>query len=121
MTAPQGYLVKFAEPKKSREQEEKYHAMIGEIANQFLFLGRRWDAEDMKRLCIDQLKRETLTDPDFAELWKQVGETNMVPSLDKTGFVMLGTQSRKFPKKLAAAFIEWLYAFGAENGVRFSV
>ena len=33
--------------------------------------------------------------------------------------VLLGIQSRDFTIKLALAFIAWLYAFGAEQGVRF--
>ena len=33
--------------------------------------------------------------------------------------VLLGIQSRDFTIKLARAFIAWLYAFGAEHGVRF--
>lgn len=33
--------------------------------------------------------------------------------------VVLGTQSRGFSKKLGAAFIEWLYAFGTTHGVQF--
>jgi hypothetical protein len=115
-----GWRVKFLPPAKSREQEEKYHAMIGEIAAQYEFCGRKWDTEDMKRLLIDQFKRDTINDPDFTELWVQVGSVNMAPALDGSGVVMLGTQSRKFPKKLAIAFIEWLMAFGSENGVEFS-
>ena len=33
--------------------------------------------------------------------------------------VLLGIQSRDFTIKLARAFIDWLYAFGSEQGVRF--
>ena len=42
------------------------------------------------------------------------------PRIDGSGVVALGTQSRRFPKKLASAFVEWLYALGAEVGVRWS-
>ena len=105
---------------KSRGQEEKYHALIGEIADQFQFCNRKWDAESMKRLLIDQFKRDTINDDEFKELWKAMNDFEMAPALDGSGVVMLGTQSRRFPKKLASAFVEWLYAFGAENCVRFS-
>ncbi len=114
------WKVKITPPAKSRDQEEKYHAMIGEIAAQFEFCGRKWDAEDMKRLLIDQFKRDTINDLDFTDLWKSMGATEMAPALDGSGVVLLGTQSRKFPKKLAIGFIEWLYAFGAQSGVEFS-
>lgn len=104
---------------KSREQEKRYHAMLGDLAGQWLFCGRRWDAEDMKRLCLDQFRRDTVKDPDLAELWRGMGQVDMAPSIDGAGVVALGVQSRKFPKKLASAFVEWLHAFGAEHGVVF--
>ena len=118
-TAPDGYMVRVSGPRKSREQEEKYHAMVGEIAAQFKFCDRLWDSEDMKRLLLDQFRRDTVKDPDFAELWRDMGVVEMAPSLDGAGVVALGVQSRKFPKKLASAFVEWLHAFGAERGVVF--
>ena len=118
--APDGWVVLVREPRKSRDQEEKYHAMIGDIAKQWRFCERLWDAEDMKRLLIDQFRRDTLKDPDFTELWKSVSAVDMAPAIDGTGVVALGFQSRRFPKKLASAFIEWLYAFGEENAVIWS-
>ena len=74
----------------------------------------------MKRLLIDQFKRDTLNDPDYSELWAKMGAVDMAPALDGSGVVMLGAQSRKFPKKLAIGFIEWLEAFGAQHGVEFA-
>jgi hypothetical protein len=115
-----GWKVAMTAPMKSRDQEERYHAMIGEIALQYTHCGRKWDAEDMKRLLIDQFKRDTINDPDFKDLWAAVGSVDMAPALDGSGVVMLGTQSRKFPKALATAFIEWLFAFAADAGVEFS-
>ena len=91
---------------KSREQEEKYHAMIGEIANQAAHLGSRWMCDDWKRLLLDKFARET-------------GRTHgsIIPNLDNTGVVQVGIQSRKFTKTDGAEFIEWLYAWGVENGI----
>jgi hypothetical protein len=118
--APVGYWVTVKPPAKTREMEAKYHAQIDDIADQWMFCGRKWDAEDMKRLCIDQFRRDTIRDPDLAELWVGMGSVDMAPSLDGSGVVALGTQSRRFPKKLASAFIEWLNALGAEHDVRWS-
>lgn len=115
--APAGWSVVIRPPLKSRDQEEKYHAMIGDIAKQWKFARRYWDADDMKRLCIDQFRRDTIEDSEFAELWRAMGSIDVAPSFDGSGVVMLGVQSRKFPKKLASAFIEWLFALGAEQGV----
>lgn len=118
--APAGMWVTISEAKKSREQEERYHAMLGDIADQWTLHGRKWDAESMKRLCVDQFKRDTIRDPDLATLWHEMGSIEMAPSIDGSGVVALGTQTRRFPKKLASAFIEWLYALGAEVGIRWS-
>jgi len=95
--------------KKSREQEEKYHAMIGEIAKQAQHVGSRWSSDDFKRLLIDQWASETN---------RKLGR--LVQSLDGDRIVQLGMQSRKFSKEDASEFIDWLEAWGATNGIVFS-
>lgn len=102
---------------KSREQEQHYHALIGDIASQYDHAGRRWDAEDMKRILVDAFKHETKDDPEFAQLWRDMGDLRLVPAIGRDGFVPLGEQTRRFPKKLACAFITWLQAFMAENHI----
>jgi len=91
---------------KSREQEEKYHAMIGEIAKQASHIGAKWTVEDWKRLLLDKFARET-----------NRTHGKVIPNLDKTGVVEVGIQSRKFSVKDATEFIEWLHAWSAENGI----
>ena len=91
---------------KSREQEEKYHAMIGDIARQAKHLGAKWSSEDWKRLLVDQFLRET-----------EDKQSKIVPNLDGSGIVQLGLQTRNFTKEQANEFIEWLYAWSAENGI----
>jgi hypothetical protein len=104
---------------KSRDQEAKYHAMFGDIAKQCEFMGKQWDADDWKRLLVDAFYRATKDDPDLSQEWGKV-MPRMVPSLDGSGVVQLGAQTRRFTKKLASAFIEYLYAWGAEQGVQWS-
>jgi len=91
---------------KTREQEEKYHAMINDIAKQAQHLGAKWSSEDWKRLLVDQYLRE-------------VGEvqSKIIPNLDGTGIVQLGFQTRKFTKEQASEFVEWLYAWSGNNGI----
>jgi hypothetical protein len=117
--APDGYTVTIAEPKKSRAQEEKYHAQIGDIARQYLVRGVRLDDEQMKRVLVSAFKEDTKNDPDLGPLWRQVGEMQMVVVL-RGEVVLFGDQTRRFPKRLASAFVEWLYAFGAEIDVQWS-
>ena len=94
---------------KSRDQEEKNHAMISEIAKQASHLGAKWDIEDWKRLLVDQ----------FIKDMNGLGASKIIPSLDGTGIVQLGFQTRKFTKEQASEFVEWLHSWGAENGVIF--
>jgi hypothetical protein len=91
---------------KSREQEKLYHELIGQIAKQAQHLGAKWSTEDFKRLLVDQFARE-------------IGLTGakIIPNLDGTGFVQLGVQTRKFTVDQGSQFIEWLYAWAANNGV----
>jgi hypothetical protein len=91
---------------KSREQEEKYHAMINDIAKQAQHLGAKWSSEDWKRLLVDQFLRET-----------ENIQGKIVPNLDGSGIVQLGLQTRKFTKDQASEFVEWLYSWSAENGI----
>lgn len=101
-------------PSKSRDQEALYHILISDIADQYQHAGRKWDMESMKRILLEQFRRDTVKDPDCAHLWSSMGSLEMVPSFDGQGVVVLGVQSRKFPMKLASVFVEWLYALGAE-------
>jgi len=91
---------------KSRDQEQKYHAMISEIATQAEHMGSKWNAESWKRLLVDQF-------------CKDIGlKTGVViPNLSGDGIVQLGYQTRKFTKEQASEFVEWLYAWSADNGV----
>lgn len=118
--AEQGSKVTIAPAPKTRAQEERYHAMVADIARQYSHCGRLWDAEDMKRLLVAAFRQDTARDPDLRGLWDSMGQVEMAPSLDGTGIVALGWQTRRFPKGLASAFVEWLFAFGVENGIRWS-
>jgi len=93
---------------KSREQEEKYHSMISEIATQAQHMGSKWDAESWKRLLVDQFCKESGL------------KTGVVmPNLSGDGIVQLGFQTRKFTKEQASEFVEWLYAWGADKGITY--
>ncbi len=113
--AEEGYVVTIKPPTRSLESNAKFHAMIADIARQYDFCGKRLDPETFKRLAIDQFRADTKDE--FAEEWRRVGSFELSPSLDGSRVVMLGPQSRKFPKRLASAFVEWLYAFAANNNI----
>jgi len=93
---------------KSRHQEEKYHAMIGEVAKQAQHLGAKWDAESWKRLLVDQFCKDN-----------GLKTGAVIPNLAGDGIVQLGLQTRNFTKEQASEFVEWLHAWGAEHGVTY--
>lgn len=113
--APEGWIVRVSEPQKKREQEEKYHAMVGDIARQTTYTGRRWDADDMKRILVDE----------FAEEMRLAGtplhhDARLIPSENGRRVIQLGIQTREFYVKEAAQFIEFLYAWGSNRDVRWT-
>ena len=90
---------------KSRDQEEKYHAIIGDIAKQAQHMGAKWDAETWKRLLVDKYVRE-------------IGLTSKImANLDNDGLVQLGFQTRKFTKEQASEFVEFLICWCDQNGI----
>ena len=113
--APEGNMVVISEPTKKRIQEEKYHAMIGDIAKQCKFMDQGRDLDDWKRLLVDA----------FAKVMRDAGapihhDGRVLPSLDFERVVQLGIQTKDFYVAEAAQFIEYLYAFGADRGVVWS-
>lgn len=116
MNAPEGYICKIEEPKKSREQEEKYHAMIGDIAKCVPFMGEMQSTETWKRLLVDafvKIMREEAKASGEPDPFR--GDGQVIPSLDGEGFVQLGVQTRRFKKSVAMQFIEYLYAWGSHQ------
>jgi hypothetical protein len=106
---------------KTRLQEEKYHAMLGDIAKQAKHLNQALDLDSWKRLCVDQYRKDCITNeiPRLADYWKRQN-FRLMPGLDGSSLVALGTQTRDFPKYVAAGFIEWLYHYGSVNEIEWS-
>jgi len=117
MSAPDGHIVTIEEPKRSQEQNEKMHAMIADISNSCMFMGRKWDKEEWKRLLVDAFVR-TMRENAKAEGKPDPfgGKGELIPALDGQGFVQLGVQTRRFGKRIASEFVEYLYAWGSANG-----
>jgi len=110
-------MVAKLEPETRRENHNRhFHSLIGQIAQQIG--GDLADAEDAKRILISAFRIDTRNDPDLMGEWAKFGDVRMGRGL-RGEVVLLGIQSRDFTIKLARAFIAWLYAFGAEHGVRF--
>ena len=114
-----GALVVTVKPEDRRDNHNRhFHSLIGQISAQVG--GDLADVEDAKRTLISAFRIDTRTDPDLAGEWEKFGDIRMGRGL-RGEVVLLGIQSRDFSIKLARAFIDWLYAIGAEFDVKFKV
>jgi hypothetical protein len=113
--APEGWRVTVKPQAKKRAQEERYHAMVADIAKQTTYAGKQWDADDTKRILIDE----------FADEMRLAGtplhhDGRLIPSENGRRVIQLGVQSSKFYVGEASQFIEFLFAYGAARDVKWS-
>lgn len=114
--APEGWIfTPPKEPKRTDDQNARLHAMLGDIAKQVEFFGQKRDLETVKRLLVDAFAR---VKADEGEAIPGHGYT--LPSLDGRGVVQLGVQTRSLGKRVTSELIEYLFAWGGENNVRWS-
>jgi hypothetical protein len=106
--AEDGYFVTISPPTRSLDQSDKLHAMLGDIAKQVEWHGCKLDADVWKRLCTAACLREQHEQP------------TMVPALDGSGFDVIYEKTSKMTVKQMSALIDWVQAFGDQNGVRFT-
>ncbi|MFE1815602.1 recombination protein NinB [Metapseudomonas otitidis] len=100
--------VAICEKDRTAEQNAKLHAMLTDISRQVEHAGRKWDVLIWKRLCTAAWLREE-------------GESaTMLPALDGNGFDVIYEKTSKLGVKKCASLIEWIQAFGAEHGVRWT-
>lgn len=100
--APEGHCVTISEPTRSLEQNAALWANLADISEQVEWYGRKLSPEDWKHVFTASLKK-----------------LDVVPNLDSTGFVALGSSTSRMSKRELSDLIELIRAFGAERGVRF--
>lgn len=100
--APDGYLVRITEPTRSLLQNSALWAALGEVSKQVVWHGRKLTAENWKDILTASLKKQ-----------------EVVPGID-SGFVILGNSTSKMTKREMSELLELIYAFGAQQGVKFS-
>jgi hypothetical protein len=107
-SAPDGMVVEIKECTRSLEQNAKLHAMLEDVAQQVEWHGMKLHKDIWKRICTAAMLRE-------------IGESPMlVPSLDGHGIEIIYEKTSTMGKRMMAALIEWVYAFGSEKGVQWS-
>lgn len=98
--APPGYSVTLAEPSRTLPQNARMWACLSDISRQVVWHGRKMDSESWKAVFTSALKK-----------------MEVVPNLDGTGFVVLGTSTSRMSKAEMADLMTLIDAFGAERGV----
>lgn len=101
--APEGSRVEIKGPTRTLPQSSRMWAMLGDIAKQAEHCGRHYDAEAWKVIFLHALGRET----------------KFLPGLDGKTFVPYGQSSSDLSKAEMADLIEFIFAWGAQNGVVF--
>jgi len=102
-------------------QNARMHAMLTDIAEQSKHLNQVLEVDDWKRLCVAQFREDCIENnvDRLADYWRKQN-FKIMPGLSGSSLVTLGKQTRDFPKYVAAGFMEWIEAYGNNNGVKWS-
>ena len=101
--APAGTRVEFKASKRTLPQNDRMWAMLTDIARQKEHCGRKYTPDEWKVLFMHACGREM----------------QFVPALNGSGFMPLGYRSSDLSKGEMSDLIEFMLAWGAENGVEF--
>lgn len=103
MQMPLGGRVEFKDAKRSLPQNARMWAMLTDVATQKEHAGRKYTPDQWKVLFMHACGREV----------------QFVPSLDNSTFIPWGQSSSDLSKQEMTDLIEFIFAWGAENGVVF--
>jgi hypothetical protein len=101
--APTGTRVEFKAAKRSLPQNDRFWAMLTDVATQLAWHGQKLRPDDWRLIFLDALKREL----------------RVVPNIDGNGFVNLGRSSSDLTKAEFSDLMEIIAEFGARHGVVF--
>lgn len=96
-------VVSIQEMTRTLEQNARMWATLTDISKQVVWHGLKLAPEEWKHVFTATLKGQ-----------------KTVPNLDGTGFIILGQSTRAMSKKEFSNLLELAYAFGAEQGVKWS-
>lgn len=96
-------VVSIQEMTRTLEQNARMWATLTDISKQVVWYDLKLTPEEWKHVFTATLKGQ-----------------KTVPNLDGTGFIILGQSTRAMSKKEFSNLLELAYAFGAEQGVKWS-
>ena len=101
--APTGTRVELKAAKRTLPQNDRMWAMLTDIAQQKQHCGRKYTPDQWKILFMHACGREV----------------QFLPSLDNSTYIPWGQSSSDLSKQEMSDLIEFMFAWGAENGVTF--
>lgn len=104
MTAPVNSRVEFKAPKRSLPQNDRFWAMLTDVATQKEHAGRKYTPDQWKVLFLHAIGREV----------------QFIPSLDNATFIPWGQSSSDLSVGEMKDLMDFMEAWGAEHGVVFS-
>lgn len=105
--APLGRQVRITRATRTSDQNALLHAILTDISEQLPWSGEYRDVEWYKRRCTLSWLREINAHPE------------VITSLDGEGFGLLIPHTSDLTTEQCASLSEWIYSFGAQNGVTF--
>jgi hypothetical protein len=105
--AKTGSRVEFKGPARSLDQNSRFWAMLTDCAVQGRIEGRRYNTEAWKTMFLHA----------FAE--ERGDEIKYLPRLNGAGLVPSGRSSSDLSVHEMSELMEWIAAWGAENGIKF--
>lgn len=101
---PPGTRIDFKAPKRSLPQNDRLWAMLTDVATQKQHAGRKYTPDQWKILFMHGCGREV----------------QFIPSLDNSTFIPWGQSSSDLSKEEMSELIEFMFSWGAENGIVWS-
>lgn len=105
--AKTGSRVEFKGPARSLDQNSRFWAMLTDCAVQGRINGRRFNTEDWKTMFMTAYAEERGI------------EIRHLPALNRAGMIPSGRSSSDLSVQEMSELMEWIAAWGVENGIKF--
>jgi hypothetical protein len=105
--AKTGSRVEFKGPARSLDQNSRFWAMLTDVAVQGRVKDRRFNTEDWKTMFMTAYAEERGL------------EIRHLPALNRAGMIPCGRSSSDLSVAEMSELMEWIAAWGAENGIKF--